>query len=136
MAKKRIYKIFDLDSYGSATTPQKCFLLMNSRKRENKRKIVEEKKKNTEIVSCSSCSWKRNRTDQSSTFNKPNSIEFDLHHNDCAAMLPENYTKKFVTYGSGIFVSFPIISTKLLSQSFFFSNSNSPNDIMICRNEM
>lgn len=135
MAKKRTCKTFDFDSYGSATTPQKCFLLMNSRKRENKRKIIEEKK-NTEIVSRYFCFWERNRTDQSSTFNKPNSIEFDLHHNDCLAMLPENYTKKFVTYGSGIFVSFPIISTKLLSQSFFLSKLNVPNDSMICRNEM
>lgn len=36
------------------------------------------------------------------------------------------------TYGSEIFVSFPIMSTKLLSQSFFFSKSKFSTDNIIC----
>lgn len=50
--------------------------------------------------------------------------------------MTENYTKKFVTYGSDRFVSFPIISTKLLSQSFFFSKLNLSTASMIYENEM
>lgn len=44
--------------------------------------------------------------------------------------------EKCVTYGFDSFVWFPIISTKLLSQSFFLSKSNFSTDIMIYENEM
>lgn len=72
---------------------------------------------------------------QAGTFNKPNTIEFDCIAT-IAALCPKNTPRKFVTYGSDTFVSFPIISTKLLSQSFFLSKLNFSTDSMIYENEM
>lgn len=46
-----------------------------------------------------------------------------------------NSPEKFATYGSETFVSFPIMSTKLLSQSFFLNKSNFSTDSMIYENE-
>lgn len=73
---------------------------------------------------------------QAGTFNKPNTIEFDCIATIATTLCPKITPRKFVTYGSDTFVSFPIISTKLLSQSFFLSKLNFSTDSMIYENEM
>lgn len=100
-----------------------------SEKREKKkeRKKNEEKEKQTGKIVRATCI-----ANQAGTFNKPNTIEFDC----IATIAAMRCVPRKITYGSDTFVSFPIISTKLLSQSFFLSKLNLSTDSMIYENQM
>lgn len=108
VAKKRTCKRFSFDSYASATTPQKCFLLILPKKKH----------------------WTKPHG-----VNKIWTIAGWFRWNEnyyyCCCCATVTNQQKY-TYGSEIFVSFPIMSTKLLSQSFFFSKSKFSTDNIIC----